>query len=102
MHKINLSLLPLLTCLSCATSGIAGEQRAFARLWCESLHFSQGHYADETLDLSTIPGVPNGELAPSNGKSLVSGFTLDYSGFPIYGTIYVDLPAFADERRRRI
>jgi hypothetical protein len=98
MSRLKLSLLSLLAFISFATSGIAGEQRASARLWCESLHFSQGHNGDETLDLSTIAGVPNGELAPNyDGKSLVSGFMLDLFGMPIYGTIYVGLPAFADD-----
>ena len=82
--------------LSHPSTGDAAEQTASVRVWCESLHFSQGQYAGDTLDLSTIDGIPNGELVPYYSRSLASGFTLDYSGMPIYGTIYVGLPPFAD------
>ncbi len=95
MNKLRLSGLLSIALLSYPSSGDAAEQTAFAHVWCESLHFSQGHYAGDTLDLSTIDGIPNGELAPY-GKSLASGFTLDFSGMPIYGTIYVGLPPFVD------
>ena len=99
MHRIAVSALLLLAVVLCPTSGITAEQTAFARLWCESLRFSQGHYAGNTLDLSTIAGVPNGELAPYDAESLASTFILDYSGMPIYGTIFVGLPTFADNDR---
>lgn len=74
-----------------------GAQTAQARAWCLSLHFQQG--ADsfgDTLDLSTVSGTPNGELTPYSGDTYGSGFALDYSGFPIYGTLYVNLPPYAD------
>jgi hypothetical protein len=96
MHSIPVSTLLLFAVVLRSTSGLAAEQTASARLWCESLHFSQGHFAGDTLDLSTIEGVPNGELAPYDGESLVSTFILDYSGMPIFGNILVGVPAFAD------
>lgn len=96
MNKLRLSGILSIALASSVSSASAAEQSAFARVWCESLHFSQGHYAGETLDLSTIDGVPNGELVPYDGKSLASGFTLDFSGMPIYGTIFVGLPPFTD------
>ncbi len=75
-----------------------GAQTAQARMWCLSLRFQQG--ADsfgDTLDLSTVAGTPNGELAPYNGDTYGSGFALGlYSGVSIYGTIYVNLPPYAD------
>src|SRR5262249_4828666 len=65
------SLLPLMD--------HAGET-ANARLWCLSLRFQQGSDSfGDTLDLSTISGTPNGELAPYNGTTYVSGFALDNS-----------------------
>jgi len=100
MHRITISALFLLALVLLPTSGITAEQMASVRLWCESLHFSQGTYSGDTLDLTTIDGVPNGELAPYyDGKSLVSTFILDYSGMLIYGTILVGLPTFADNDR---
>ena len=96
MNKLQLSGLLAFALLTHPSSGDTAEQTASARVWCESLHFSQGHYAGDTLDLSTIDGIPNGELAPYDGKSLASRFALDFSGMPIYGTIYVGLPSFAD------
>ena len=97
MHRNTISAWLLLALMLHPTSGITAEQTASARLWCESLHFSQGNYEGGTLDLTTIDGVANGELAPYNGKSLVSTFILDFFGIPLYGTIIlVGLPAFAD------
>ena len=97
MHRITISAWLLLAVTLHPTSGITAEQTAFARLWCESLHFSQGNSAGgDTLDLTMIDGVPNGELAPNDGKSLVSNFILDLFGMPLYGPILVGLPAFAD------
>jgi hypothetical protein len=73
-------------------------QTAPATLFCWSLRFQQGQGSfDETLDLSTISGTPNGELAPwFSAYTHRTGFALDYSGFPINGTLYLDLPPFAD------
>lgn len=96
MNKLWISGFLSIAFVSHPPSGNAAEQTASARLWCESLHFSQGNYAGDTLDLSTIDGVPNGELVPYNGESLASGFVLDFSGMSIDGTIFVGLPAFAD------
>jgi len=80
------------------TAPMHAAQTAHATLFCWSLRFQQGHGSfDETLDLSTIPGTPNGELASSSSVySHESGFVLDFSGIPITGTIYLDLPPFAD------
>lgn len=84
-------LIVLLILLSPA---LRASQTAKATLFCWSLRFQQGQGpTDETLDLSTISGTPNGELAP--WYSLYthrSGFALDYSGFPITGNLFVDLP----------
>lgn len=82
----------LLTCLS----SFAGELMGTARLWCESLRLGRGTFEGGTLDISTLPGVPNGEFAPYDSATLVSGFSLDFAGLPITGTIWVDLPPFAD------
>ena len=69
-------------------------QTAQGTLFCWSLRFQQGEGPiDETLDLSTVSGTPNGELAPwYDLYTHYSGFVLDYSGFPITGTLYLDLP----------
>src|SRR5258708_6674546 len=73
-------------------------ETAKARLWCLSLRFQQGQssFGGDTLDLSTINGAPNGELAPYNGLTYGSGFSLDVSGFPINGTLFINLPGFVD------
>lgn len=73
-------------------------QTAQATLFCWSLRFQQGQGAlDETLDLSTLAGPPNGELTPSASPyTHESGFVLDFSGFPITGAIFLDLPPYAD------
>jgi hypothetical protein len=73
-------------------------QTARATLFCWSLRFHQGQGSfDETLDLSTTAGTPNGELAPwYSAYTHRSGFVLDFSGFPINGTIFLDLPADPD------
>jgi len=75
-----------------------GTQTAQGTLFCWSLRFQQGEGPlDETLDLSTVSGTPNGELAPWYViYTHWSGFILDYSGFPITGTLYLDLPLIAD------
>lgn len=75
----------------------SGAETAHARLWCLSLRFHQATaFGDTTLDLSTVNGTPNGELEPYQDLTYASGFTLDMSGFPINGTIFINLPAFAD------
>lgn len=73
-------------------------QTAQATLFCWSLRFQQGEnsFGDSTLDLSTLAGPPNGELAPSFPYTHESGFVLDWMGFPINGSIYLDLPPYAD------
>ena len=72
-------------------------QTAQATLFCWSLRFQQGQGSfDETLDLSSISGAPNGELAPwFSTYTHRTGFALDI-GFPITGTIYLDLPSTSD------
>ena len=70
---------------------------ANARIWCLSIRFQQGMDSfGDTLDLSTISSTANGELAPYNGLTYASGFSLDVSGLPIAGTLYLNLPAVAD------
>lgn len=80
------------------TKASGGAQTANATLFCWSLRFNQGQGSfDETLDLSSISGTPNGELAAwFDVYTHRSGFILDYSGFPITGTIYLDLPPYQD------
>jgi len=74
-----------------------GAETANGRLWCLSLRFNQATTSfGDTLDLSTVNGTPNGELQPYQNLKYVSGFSLDVSGFPIDGTIFINLPAFAD------
>ncbi len=72
-------------------------ESAKARLWCLSLRFQQGQDSfGDTLDLSTINGSPNGELAPYNGLTNGSGFSLDVSGLPINGAMFINLPPVVD------
>jgi hypothetical protein len=75
-----------------------GTETAQGTLFCWSLRFQQGEGPiDETLDLSTISGTPNGELAPWYWLyTHWSDFILDYSGFPITGTLYLDIPTIDD------
>jgi len=74
-----------------------GAETANGRLWCLSLRFNQATTSfGDTLDLSTVNGTPNGELQPYQNLKYVSGFSLDVSGFPIDGTMFINLPAFAD------
>lgn len=88
----------LTTALISLSSTMQAAQTAHATLFCWSLRFQQGQGSfDETLDLSTIAGAPNGELAPVyTSYTHKSGFALDWSGFPVTGTLYLDLPPFAD------
>jgi hypothetical protein len=81
-----------------STFTLHAAQTAQATMFCWSLRFQQGQGAlDETLDLSTLAGSPNGELTPSASPyTHESGFVMDWMGFPISGTIYLDLPPFAD------
>ncbi len=74
-------------------------QTARATLFCWSFRFHQGEtsFGDSTLNLGTLPGAPNGELAPSaSAYTHQSGFVVDWMGFPMNGQIYVNLPPFAD------
>lgn len=75
-------------------------QTAQATLFCWSLRFHQGvdSFGDSTLDLYTNPsGTPNEELgAWYSTYTHRSHFALEFSGFPITGELYLDLPAFAD------
>lgn len=75
-------------------------QTAAATAFCWSLRFHQGvdSFGDSTLDLTTAPsGAPNGELgAWFSIYTHSNSFVLDYSGFPITGQMYLDLPDFAD------
>jgi len=62
-----------------------------------SLRFQEGSDSfGDTLDFSTINNSYNGELAPFSQGTLGSGFVLDFSGMPITGTIYIDLPPLVD------
>jgi hypothetical protein len=73
------------------------SETANARLWCLSLRFQQGSDSfGDTLDLSTINGAPNGELAPYKGVEYISFFSLDVSGLPITGTMFINLPPLVD------
>src|SRR5579862_4947324 len=72
-------------------------ETASARIWCLSLRFQEGTDSfGDTLDLSTISSTANGELAPYNGQTYISGFTLDISGLPINGTMQLNLPPVVD------
>jgi hypothetical protein len=74
-----------------------GAETAAARIWCLSLRFQQGTDSfGDTLDLSTIGGTPNGELAPNNGLTYISAFSLNLSGQPINGTMQLNLPPVVD------
>src|SRR5215467_8323742 len=85
---INSVMLPLV--------GLSDETAA-ARLWCLSLRFQQGTDSfGDTLDFSTAGGTPNGELAPYNGITYITGFSLDLSGQPVNGTMQLNLPPTSD------
>ena len=72
-------------------------ETASGRIWCLSLQFQEGTDSfGDTLDLSTTGDPPNGELAPYNGLTYISGFSLDISGQPITGTMQFNLPPFMD------
>ncbi|NOS71672.1 MAG: hypothetical protein HOP33_17320 [Verrucomicrobia bacterium] len=90
----------LLTALLISISTyVHATQTAQATLFCWSLRFQQGHGSfDETLDFSTISGTPNGELAPwFSFYTHSTGISLDpFGGFPIPGTMDLDLPPFTD------
>src|SRR5665213_525590 len=75
-----------------------GAETAQARFFCYSLRFAEGTTFGGTLDLSTVGGPPyNGELMPYSGGNWASGFAVNYGGYgDIYGTMFVDLPPFAD------
>jgi hypothetical protein len=95
--KTNLVLYLLLSTVVTLPSVSHAQETAQARIWCTSLRFQQGSdsFGDSTLDLSTVSGTPNGELLAS-GQTYASGFSLNFSGFPITGTIYFDIPPFTD------
>ena len=79
-------------------STVRAAETAHARIWCLSLRFQQGQDSfGDTLDLSTISSTSNGELAPYNGLTYISGFTLDISGLPINGTMQINLPPAVDQ-----
>src|SRR6516225_6727199 len=74
-----------------------GVETAAGRIWCLSLRFEQGTDSfGDTLDLSTVSGSPNGELAPYNGLTYISAFVLDLTGQPINGTMQLNLPPVVD------
>jgi hypothetical protein len=82
------ALLPLIA---------SSQESAAARIWCLSLRFQQGTDSfGDTLDLSTITGTSNGELAPYKGPTYISLFSLDLTGQPINGTMQLNLPPVAD------
>lgn len=88
----------LMAFLLALTATMQAAQSAHATLFCWSLRFQQGTGSfDETLDLTTISGVLNGELAPWYASHTHrSDFSLDFSGFPITGTLFLNLPDFQD------
>lgn len=87
----------ILAALSSVPSLSRASETAQARLWCLSLHFQEGSDGlGDTIDMSTVNGAPNGELAPYSGSTYACGFTLTESGTPIPGTIYVNLPPYGD------
>ena len=72
-------------------------ETASARIWCLSLRFQQGTDSfGDTLDFSTINGTPNGEMEPYNALTYISGFSMDFSGQPINGTMKLNLPPVVD------
>jgi len=76
-------------------STIHAAQTASGTLFCWSLRFQQGEdsFGDSTLDLTGTTGTINGELTPwYSVYTHRSGFVLDWMGFPINGTLYLDLP----------
>ena len=76
---------------------LGATETAAARLTCLSLQFQEGRDPfGDTLDLSTVSGTPNGELAPYNGLTYVSGITVDVTGSPITGTMQLNLPPLSD------
>jgi hypothetical protein len=81
---------------------LPAAQTAQARIYCLSLRFQRGSAdSGSTLDLSTLAPstAPNGELAPTfDSPTHVSGFILDFFGFPepASGDIGFDVPADAD------
>jgi len=97
--KTKVVILPLLAVVAFVPLCVRGAETAQARLWCWSLHFQQGSDSfGDTLDLTTISGTPNGELAPYNAPGeYVSNFILDSSGVPFTGTMYLSLPPAVDD-----
>lgn len=94
MKGLSLGVLAGLSLLAVTSRG---AETAHARMWCLSLRFQEGSDSfGNTLDFSTISSSYNGELAPYNQRTWGSGFVLDYSGMPITGTIYIDLPPIVD------
>jgi hypothetical protein len=93
--KLARSLVLAATCLIPLLA--QSSETAQARIWCLSLHFQQGSDGfGDTLDLSSDPNTPNGELAPYNGLQYACYFTLTSSSLPISGTMYVNLPPPSD------
>lgn len=91
-------LIILTTFLLALTPPVQATHSAHATMFCWSLRFHQGTGSfDETLDLTTISGGLNGELSSWYGSHTHrSGFSLDFSGFPITGTLLLNLPDFQD------
>ncbi len=87
------------TFLVTLASAAHATQTAQATFFCLSLRFEPGTNSanDSKLDLSTLPGPPNGELGTwfviYSHRSL---FSLDRMGFPINGTLYLDVPQIPD------
>jgi hypothetical protein len=96
--KLKAVVFPILTTAFLIQNYSSSAETAHARIWCWSLHFQQGtDGSGDTLDLTTISGTPNGELAPYNGLEYVSNFLLDSSGTSVPGTMYLNLPPFVDD-----
>lgn len=64
---------------------------------CLSLRVQPGSDGlGSTLALSSVAGTPNGELFPAGGGFYASGIILDAFGFPITGSMQVNLPPALD------
>lgn len=80
-------------------STLEAAQLASATLFCWSLRFQQGEdsFGDSTLDLTGAGSTANGELVPwYSVYTHRAGFVLDWMGFGINGTLYLDMPSLPD------
>ena len=77
---------------------LQAAQTASATFFCWSLRFYQGQGSlGGTLDLSTIVGTPNGELAPWYATyTHQTGISLVFSNVSMTGTLFLNLPPNPD------